>query len=202
MKKTAYWIVALVLGLVFALSSISDEPWAATPQELDRAIEAPKIQPREALYVTGNRVNIRSQPTIAQNVLGQAYINQKVALVERGTDWHRIALQDGTVGWMSAKYLSSSKVQRVAKPAATAKRSIGPQTTQDIRGIRDAMIRQSIAAYPGNCPCPYNRASNGTRCGKRSAWSKPGGYAPLCYESDITDQRVATFLARQRGVTR
>ena len=27
---------------------------------------------------------------------------------------------------------------------------------------------------------------NGKECGKRSAYSKPGGYEPLCYVSDIT----------------
>jgi len=50
---------------------------------------------------------------------------------------------------------------------------------------KQQQIDESIAAYPGNCPCPYSRASNGSKCGKRSAWSKPGGYEPLCYESDI-----------------
>jgi len=30
-------------------------------------------------------------------------------------------------------------------------------------------------------------------CGKRSAWSKAGGYAPLCYESDIIDEMVKEY---------
>ena len=30
--------------------------------------------------------------------------------------------------------------------------------------------------------------SNGNKCGKRSAYSKPGGYEPLCYISDITGE--------------
>jgi len=50
---------------------------------------------------------------------------------------------------------------------------------------KQQQIDESIASYPGSCPCPYSRASNGSRCGGRSAWSKPGGYEPLCYESDI-----------------
>jgi len=50
---------------------------------------------------------------------------------------------------------------------------------------KQQQIDESIASYPGSCPCPYSRASNGSKCGKRSAWSKPGGYEPLCYESDI-----------------
>jgi len=50
---------------------------------------------------------------------------------------------------------------------------------------KQQQIDESIAVYPGSCACPYSRASNGSRCGKRSVWSKPGGYGPLCYESDI-----------------
>ena len=49
----------------------------------------------------------------------------------------------------------------------------------------EQMIRESIANYPGKCPCPYSLMSNGHKCGKRSAYSKPGGYQPLCYVSDI-----------------
>jgi len=59
--------------------------------------------------------------------------------------------------------------------------------------IRAMMIQESIAAYPGRCPCPYNLASNGSQCGGRSAWSKAGGYAPLCYASDISDEMVKQF---------
>jgi len=50
---------------------------------------------------------------------------------------------------------------------------------------KQQLIDESIRSYPGSCPCPYSRARNGSRCGARSAWSKPGGYEPLCYESDI-----------------
>jgi len=61
--------------------------------------------------------------------------------------------------------------------------------------VRQAMIQESIGSYPGHCPCPYNLASNGSHCGKRSAWSKPGGYAPLCYPNDITDEMVKQYRA-------
>lgn len=59
--------------------------------------------------------------------------------------------------------------------------------------IRQAIIRESIAAYSGSCPCPYNAARNGSRCGKRSAYSRPGGAAPLCYPQDIPDGMVARY---------
>jgi len=61
--------------------------------------------------------------------------------------------------------------------------------------VKRALIEQSIAGYPGNCPCPYNSARNGSSCGKRSAWSRGGGYAPLCYPADITKDMVSSYRA-------
>ena len=59
--------------------------------------------------------------------------------------------------------------------------------------IKRALIQESIASYPGNCPCPYNTARNGSACGRRSAWSRAGGYAPLCYPSDVTKADIEEY---------
>lgn len=59
--------------------------------------------------------------------------------------------------------------------------------------IRQVIIRESIAQYPGTCACPYNLARNGSRCGRRSAYSKPSGYSPLCYPGDVTDAMVSRY---------
>ena len=58
--------------------------------------------------------------------------------------------------------------------------------------IIQKIISDSIASYPGKCACPYQRTSNGSRCGKRSAYSKPGGYEPLCFPSDVTEQMISS----------
>ena len=58
----------------------------------------------------------------------------------------------------------------------------------------EEMIKESIANYPGKCPCPYSIMSNGKKCGKRSAYSKPGGYEPLCYISDIKNNIIKEKL--------
>jgi hypothetical protein len=62
--------------------------------------------------------------------------------------------------------------------------------------IRRDIVRQSIAAYPGNCPCPYNTDRAGRRCGGRSAFSRPGGHAPKCYPSDVSPAEVAAGRGR------
>ena len=64
--------------------------------------------------------------------------------------------------------------------------------------IRKILIQESIAAYPGNCPCPYSVARNGSRCGGRSAWSRPGGAAPYCYPKDVPDAEVRTYREQHR----
>lgn len=61
--------------------------------------------------------------------------------------------------------------------------------------IKQQIIKQSIASYPGNCACPYNSASNGSSCGRRSAYSRGGGYAPLCYPSDVSAAAVKAYRA-------
>lgn len=65
--------------------------------------------------------------------------------------------------------------------------------------IRSILIEESIAAYPGNCPCPYSTARNGSRCGKRSAYSREGGAEPLCYPKDVSDAMVKEYREAHPG---
>ncbi len=56
--------------------------------------------------------------------------------------------------------------------------------------IKKLLIEQAIQAYPGQCPCPYSTMRNGRACGGRSAWSRPGGHVPLCYEREVTKEMI------------
>ena len=71
------------------------------------------------------------------------------------------------------------------------------QSSADQRD-REKMIAESIRPYPGNCPCPYNSDRAGRSCGKRSAYSRPGGESPLCYPEDLSDKQLAAWRARQK----
>jgi hypothetical protein len=59
--------------------------------------------------------------------------------------------------------------------------------------VRAEIVKNSVAAYKATghpCACPEDRARDGSRCGKRSAYSRPGGAEPLCYPTDVTDGMV------------
>jgi hypothetical protein len=64
--------------------------------------------------------------------------------------------------------------------------------------IKQRIIRESIAAYPGSCPCPYNVDRAGRSCGRRSAYSRPGGYAPICYPNDVSRAQVEEWRRTHR----
>jgi len=71
-------------------------------------------------------------------------------------------------------------------------------TAQNDAAIKQAIIKQSIASYPGNCPRPYNTDRAGRRCGGRSAYNRAGGYAPLCFPEDVSRADVQAYR-RKRG---
>jgi hypothetical protein len=47
------------------------------------------------------------------------------------------------------------------------------------------------------CACPDDTMRNGRACGGRSAYSRPDGAAPLCYQSDVTAAMIDSYRQRQ-----
>jgi len=68
----------------------------------------------------------------------------------------------------------------------------------DEAALKQQIVRESIAAHAGSCPCPYNTDKAGRSCGKRSAWNRPNGARPLCYPDDVTPEMVRQHTARRR----
>jgi hypothetical protein len=69
--------------------------------------------------------------------------------------------------------------------------------------IAAIIVQASRAQYHAGgrpCACPDDRARNGSSCGGRSAYSRPGGASPLCYPSDVTAAMIESY--RQRQVSR
>jgi len=64
--------------------------------------------------------------------------------------------------------------------------------------IRQEIIKQSIASYKDSCPCPYSADGTGRMCGWWSAYDKPGGASPLCFQKDVTTKMVIDYRKRTR----
>ncbi|WP_202625040.1 hypothetical protein [Cronobacter malonaticus] len=62
--------------------------------------------------------------------------------------------------------------------------------------VKEQIIQESIDDYSGNCPCPYNTMRNGRACGGRSAWSREGGYSPICYKREVTAEMIREWRER------
>jgi tetratricopeptide (TPR) repeat protein len=84
--------------------------------------------------------------------------------------------------------LQSSKVQTPdvdseprTSPADSPETPATPTVTTEPEASEPTPIR---APMSGQCDCPYDMASNGSSCGGRSAYSRPGGREPICYAND------------------
>ena len=91
----------------------------------------------------------------------------------------------------------------VAYIAAALLMSVAVGNAKDVSPLSDAQIRVHLIkasqdGYSGSCPCPDNRDNAGRRCGKRSAYSRPGGEEPLCYPKDVTADMIVEYRKDSR----
>jgi hypothetical protein len=84
--------------------------------------------------------------------------------------------------------------------------SANPSTKRKVEAALTAaaiaaiIVQASRAQYHAGgrpCACPDDSMRNGRACGGRSAYSRPGGAAPLCYPSDVTSAMIASYRQRQ-----
>ena len=161
----------------------------AAPAEAPIARSAEPEAP-STLYVSGHKVPMRDAASAKGQVLDRLGPRQAVTVLERQSDWVRV--RHGLTqreGWIQAKRL------RDAPPAEEAEKPKAPSVglTLSAAAIAKLLIAESIAQYPGPCACPYQNARNGSSCGRRAAYVRPGGYSPLCFAKDITPEMVAGY---------
>lgn len=142
------------------------------------------------MYVDASSLRVRAGPTINTKQVWNLKRDQAVSTYQREGDWVFVKGERFS-GWVHGGYLTPNKAKREAQPVQQAKPKLSNQK------IINILISRSLGQYRRNCPCPYNSASNGSRCGKRSAYSRPGGASPLCYPSDISRGMIADYRSRQ-----
>lgn len=164
--------------------------------DFERQQLQPPTQPFNlTAYVSTEVLNVRAGPSTEHSVLGQLGLGDEVFVLSRTNDWAQVRLAGQSFGWVSTQFLSANRpqqVQTLVAPTAPQQALLGPSRSEIVRQI----MQDSLRSYSGSCPCPYNSDLAGRRCGARSAYSRPGGARPLCYESDVSEAMIARFLSR------
>jgi hypothetical protein len=167
------------------------------PSPASRASPSPEAGQR-IRYVTGHRVAFRAEPSRDGVILDRFDTGRALQLLKDDGAWsHVMDPLTQRSGWISSRLLAETA------PRTRTDDQEKPQPRKEVPAqkppaITDAtviarIIAGSIGAYPGNCPCPYSRDRAGRSCGQRSAYSKPGGYSPICYPADVTGAMIEAF---------
>lgn len=180
------------------LSNSSDPPQPRPTQapQKPRSTTAENIETR---YVSGHRVALRSSPSKNGAILDRLDLGRKVTLLGQENGWSHVR-DDLTQrdGWLSSRLLNNEppkEKREPDKPKPSEPKKVDPPNLPTLTDatIIARIISESISGYPGNCPCPYNRDRAGHKCGGRSAYSRPGGYSPVCYPTDVTRAMIDAF---------
>lgn len=144
-------------------------------------------------FVSGNGVALRAAPGPKAQIIDRLDKGRKVDLLQPEGQWSRIKdILTQKEGWVASRFLQDGEPKReqIAKPSEPTIKS-SPTVSPTI--IIQRIIAESVANYPGTCACPYSTDRKGRRCGNRSAYSKPGGYAPICFAQDVTRSMIEAY---------
>lgn len=154
---------------------------------------AQDIESAEPKFVRGNSVALRQAPNAKANILDRLNMGKRVMVLAHEGQWSRVK-DDLTQreGWVASRFLSDDEpVAKQEAPEVKQTVEVKPKISPSI--IIQRIIAESIAGYPGTCACPYSADRRGRKCGSRSAYSKPGGYAPICFAGDVTRSMIEAY---------
>ncbi|MGN7880686.1 SH3 domain-containing protein [Sinorhizobium sp. Sb3] len=154
------------------------------------------------VFVRGKRVALREGPGKEFRVLDRYDAGRPIRLLSVDGEWSHV--QDDLTrreGWIASHLLSSGKPWSELRGDTPASVEASRENPIEAPRISDTMVVQriiaeSISGYSGSCPCPESRDRAGRRCGRRSAYSKPGGAAPICYPGDVSKAMIDAFRSR------
>lgn len=101
---------------------------------------------------------------------------------------------------------SSKSLPEKAAPVDPQTKPPQPEVKRKVEGALSAaaiaaiIVQASRAQYHAGgrpCACPDDTMRNGRACGGRSAYSRPGGAAPVCYPHDVTAAMIESYRQRQ-----
>lgn len=168
-------------------------PSTTTASPRDETPRSPNFAEIRTKYVSGKGVALRGAPNPKSQILDRLDRGRKVDLLQSEAQWSKVKdVLTQKEGWVATKFLQDDnpKKEEISKPSEP---KVKPAPTLSPTIIIQRIIAESVASYPGTCACPYSTDRRGRRCGNRSAYSKPGGYAPICFAQDVTKSMLEAY---------
>ncbi len=119
--KRCWLLLLAVVGVLVLLGGCQKKVGWAPPPEPPRVQPAPppKVE-YQVYYVAADRLNLRACPGMDCPKIALLTRNQEVEKVGESQGWFQVrSRQDGTLGWVDARYLASAPVPESAALPAT-----------------------------------------------------------------------------------
>jgi Bacterial SH3 domain len=138
--RLSAWIY--VLGLVICLMGCQPRVYTAPPLPPPQPPAAPQPQPvRPTFYVTINQLNLRACPGKDCPKTSVLELNAEVEKMGEIENWTQIRVKkDGTIGYVSSRYLSpqpvnvAKRIKKKPKKAKPSKATQPPEAAGEERG--------------------------------------------------------------------
>lgn len=143
---------------------------------------------------------VDTQPVAARTA--PADLVKPMALIAPATQLAASSVPNSPIPVTNASLPNSAPPASADKPSASDGKRKGEAvlTAAAIAAIIVQASRDQYHAGGRPCACPDDTTRNGSSCGGRSAYSRPGGASPLCYPGDVTAAMIESY--RQRTAAR
>ncbi|WP_409302705.1 SH3 domain-containing protein [Peribacillus sp. SCS-155] len=122
-KKLTGWVLN---------SYISDKKTAAATSSAKTAVTGSKY------YVTGNELNIRTQPNTSGKVTTSVKKGTALTLYEKKGDWGRVKTAEGKTGWASLKFLTTKA------PAVASAPTVKPAPAPAVKTVKNFITASKL----------------------------------------------------------
>ncbi len=115
------WVALLAIGGAVAACRTAPPPPPPPAPAAGPVAGAPGAEPappQTFVRVTGSRLNVRQTPAVSAPAVARVRRGERLGVLERDGDWLRVALADGSAGWVSARYVRAEAPCAADKPGA------------------------------------------------------------------------------------
>jgi hypothetical protein len=184
MEKGVWRSWQVILGAVLTIACLSCQPrMAPMPRQAPPPppVAAPQPPPqRETFYVKVGRLNLRAGPGMDFPKLGLLERNEEVEKIGEAENWYQVRVKrDGTLGWVSSEYLSSTPVTSPIEtpvpetPPAPAAKEKPPAETKPAKPAKETSVPRAPKPAEAAEPAPQEESTKEATPAPKAVQEKP-----------------------------